>query len=115
MSYDYAPIAATSARLVERFGRDLALRTLTKTGDAWNPDIYESDETVTGIVRPYTSREAASDGIIPGRDQLAIFAGDVTPSTGQRLVDGDRVFEIVSVQTVKPGDTTLVHFVQVRL
>lgn len=115
MSYDYAPIAATALRLVERFGRPLALRTLTKSGDAWNPTVSESDATVTGIVRQYTSREAASDGVIPSRDQLAIFAGNVTPSAGQRLVDGNRVFEIVSVQTVKPGDTVLAHFVQVRL
>lgn len=115
MSYDYAPIAATAASLVARFGRPLSLRTLTKSGDAWNPTISESDATVTGVVRPYTSKESASDGIIPERDQLAIFAGDVTPSAGQRLVDGARVFEIVSVQTVKPGDTTLAHFVQVRL
>lgn len=112
--FDYAKIASTASTLIEKFGRPLWLRQVNKTGgNAWDPVTSVIDQPVVGIVRDYTVAEMGALGI-PAGDQLVILTGDATPSIDRKVVDGQVEMEIVSFTTVKPGDTQLVHFVQVR-
>lgn len=112
--FDYAKIAATASTLIEKFGRPLSLRRYNKTGgNAWDPVTSIVDQQVTGVMREYTAAEMGALGI-PAGDQVVILAGNAQPSIDQKIVDGSAELEIVSVTTVKPGDTGLVHFVQVR-
>ena len=113
MSYDYAPIAATAARLLTRFGRTISLRSTNQVGgDAWGPVFEQVDTPVVGVLRPYTLQERGD--LIPAGDQLAILDGTASPTVAQKLVDGGIEMEIVSVSKVAPGNTPLVYFCQVR-
>lgn len=112
--FDYAKLAATAATLIEKFGRGLSLRRYNKTGgNAWDPITSIVDQSVTGIVRDYTVAELGALGI-PAGDQLVILVGAAQPAIDQKVLDGSVEMEIISITTVKPGDTGLVHFVQVR-
>lgn len=113
MSYDYAPLAATAARLLARFGRSVFLRSTTQVGgEAWNPVYQQADVPVMGIIRPYTLKERGD--LIPDGDQLAILDGTASPTVAQKLIDGGIEMEIVSVSKAAPGNTALVYFCQVR-
>ncbi len=112
--FDYAKIAATASALIEKFGRPLSLRRYNKTGgNAWDPVTSIVDQPVTGVVREYTVAEIGALGI-PAGDQVVILAGNALPAIDQKIVDGSAEMEIISITTVKPGDTGLVHFLQVR-
>lgn len=112
--FDYTSIAGKAEELIVKFGRELSLRRYNKTGgNAWDPITSIVDQSVTGIVRDYTAAERGAIGV-PEGDMLAILAGNLSPSVDQKLVDGSVEMEIISVLTKKPGDTPLVHFLQVR-
>lgn len=113
MIYDYSALASTAARLLTRFGRQLALReTNVIGGDPWAPELGQTDTPVVGVIRDYRLEERGD--LIPAGDQLAIIDGTATPTVAQKLIDGLTEFEIVSVTQAKPGDTVLVYFCQVR-
>lgn len=112
--FDYTELADAASELIYEFGRDLSLRRYNKTGgNAWDPITSIVDQAVTGIVRDYTAAERGAIGV-PESDMLAILAGNLSPAVDQKLVDGSVEMEIISVLTKKPGDTPLVHFLQVR-
>lgn len=112
-AYDYALIAATAARLLTRFGRALVLRSKIRiAGDDWDPVHGQVDVPVIGVVTPYTLAERGD--LIPAGDEKAILTGSATPDVGQKLVDGDIEMEIVNVEKIAPGDTTLIWICQGR-
>ena len=114
MSFDYADLASDAAELIAEFGRGLTIRAVNRAGGTdWQPITSIVDARVTGIVRDYTESEKAG-GIIPAGDQLVIIASGLTPTTAHKVVDDGIEMEIVSIKTVRPGDTAIVHFLQVR-
>lgn len=111
--YDYGPIIATAARLIDRFGRDV-VRTRT-TGEVINP--------VTGAVTPGTTTTATFRGInktIPtdlvdgtrvlASDRMLVLEASAKPEMGDKL-DGWNVEE---VQEIRPGDDSVVWFARIR-
>lgn len=113
MSYDYAPIIATAARLIDRFGRDV-VRTRVTGG---------STDPVTGVVTPGTTTNTTFRGInqrIPltlvdgsrvlASDRMLVMEASASPLMTDKF-DGWNVEEI---QEVKPANSSIVWFVRIR-
>lgn len=117
MSFDYAKMATTALRLLAKFGAPVTL--VRTTGGSIDPVTgaviagSSANQTTTGLLRRYP------DGLIDGTrimtgDRQAVLSNEVRPLLTDRLQVAGENWSVMSIETVKPTDTTLVYFVQVR-
>lgn len=115
----YTEMAATAAELLAEFGAPVTL--IRDSGGTFDP--------VTGTETGATSKELTPkpngvlanyktslvDGTrIKTGDRLLILDTSQAPETSDRVKIGTAEWSIVNMKAVKPADTPLVHFVQVR-
>lgn len=113
MAIDYNKALANARRLIRENGRDVTIRTFTASGDEWNPVQVPSDVVIRAVQTRFNEEEI--DGkLIQASDKLYLIAGIVDVSLAQRLIDGAD-YEVVRVETVKPGPVVVLYKVQVRL
>lgn len=109
--FDYTNLSATSARLINRFGRNLKKRTITNSGTEWNPTQTATDTDIDGVIVAYGLDEI--DGtLIMTTDKKLLTTSAV--ELDDKIVDGSTVYAVVSVSVVEPGDTKLLYKVQLR-
>lgn len=109
--FDYAPLDTTASALIERFGRTMTLRTLVQSGSAFDPTVTNSDASITGVMTGYRANQI--DGtLIQAGDKLLLTHSAVTVQ--DKIVDDGKEYSVITVDTVKPGGTTLLYKVQVR-
>jgi hypothetical protein len=113
MAIDYNKALANARRLIRENGRDVTVRTFTASGDEWNPVQVPSDVVVKAVQTQFKAEEI--DGtLIQASDKLYLVAGGADISLAKRLIDGAD-YEVVRVETVKPGPVVVLYKVQVRL
>jgi len=110
MAFDYSGLAATAARLVTRFGRDVVLVTVTNGGEAWNPVRIESTETVKAV---QTQLDNIDENLILSTDKGFLVSASLI-TVDMLIRDGSTDYSIVAVTEVKPGGTHMIYKVQAR-
>lgn len=117
MSFDYAKMAATALRLLEKFGMTVTL--VRTTGGSIDPVTgavvagTSANQTTTGLLRKYPDNLIDGTRIMTG-DRQAVLSNEVRPLLTDRLRVAGEDWNVMGIETVKPTDTTLVYFVQVR-
>ncbi|MCK9532606.1 MAG: hypothetical protein M0R77_19130 [Gammaproteobacteria bacterium] len=110
-AYDYSTLANTAISLIDRFGRTIIRRRATKSGDNWNPTISYTDTNIIGVSLGYKANEIDGN-LIKATDKKILTYDEVIVS--DKIVDNSIVYEVISVDTINPGDTILIYKVQIR-
>lgn len=117
---DYSRLAATSSAQIADKGRSVSLVFETQGTYAPATDTFtgqtSSSQTVKMVITNYRKNEMDETMIKIG-DRQGLLAPDNllrAPKTGDTVTDGAETFAIVSIEEIKPGDTTLLYKLQLR-
>lgn len=111
--------ATQALRQIAKHGRWIKI--VTKSGgylpdedDFANQD--EESEDAQGLFTMFHNREIDGELIRVGDRRVLIAAQGLAaaPSTGNLIRDGSTTYKVVKVDTLQPGDTTVLYKVQVR-
>ena len=126
-----AALDATALRLITQHGRAIKIRRYSTAGDSGKPWGSSSDTTsyvdykAVGVFDEAFAADLEARVSTVGRlvktptetnmEWIYVPAKNlkVTPSIADCVVDGDRELEIMRVQTVKPGVTTIMYRLEV--
>ncbi len=111
---EHAWAAELATEMINENGRAMALRTLAKSGDDWNPTLTPSDAAIVGAEVDYRTNEVDGD-LVKKNDKKIYIDSSVEPNTDMRLIDDSNDYSIISVMTKKPGMLTTHYVLQVRL
>ena len=113
--HEWAAELATDA-IIEN-GRAATLVTISNGGDAWNPSQTSAEVDVT-VLQTAFKAEDKNQWLIEAHDKAFLMDSSITPIVGSTLVDTvDGVtthYSIINVATLAPGETTILHKLQVR-
>ena len=118
MSYDYSRLIATAKRLLDKFGQDMTVNSITAqnydpaTGSTSPSQIAE---TKPGVIFPYKNGITAMQEslILAGDQQVFILLGSA-PKPTDKLQVGSRQYSIVNVKAIEPGGVMVLYELQVR-
>lgn len=115
MSFNYAPLASTAEKLIENFGEELVYKEITK--GAYNPATGTSaDSTVESnifaVKMDYKSGEINGTTILNGDVKLLVKGNGFKIDSYFEISNED--YRIVSINELKPGDTSIITEIQVR-
>lgn len=119
---DYAPTLETAKRLVERFGRKVTLAKLSaatvSVGEPWRgpaspPALGTTGNQEVPAVFVGLLKHLGED-FLKDLEQVALIASSDDLSAYHLLVDGTVRWNIVRIQTLRPGATSIVHYVGVK-
>jgi hypothetical protein len=109
--YNYAPIAATAKRLIDKFGRTTTRKVITNTGTEWNPTQTETASNLVGAFVNFSKNEI--DGtLILATDKKLLTYDEVLMT--DVITDDSIDYVVKNVDTVNPGDTKIIYKVQLR-
>ena len=133
MAVDYTNLANVALRLIGENGRSVTLtkksRTLVDAAKPWRGtnDTLNTTLVATAVLFDVTDEQISlniaggednRDLILRG-DKMAVVAANST--SGQNLrsfdtfLDESEVYQIINVETVKPGPTTILYILQLRV
>lgn len=99
--------------IIDRLGRAVTVRTITNSGTAFDPVQTPSDAAARAAVFDYEASE--TDGsIVQQGDKEFILASTVPVTKQDKIVDGGKVYHIVTLEEVQPGDELLMYIAQGR-
>lgn len=103
---------ALATRLINQHGRNVVLKTQSKSGSSWKPVLSDTDQPTKAVQTRQNRSEIASE-IIEETDIVFIVDSVVVPDVSMRLVD-DQDYSIVAVSEVNPGDQSIMFRVVCR-
>ena len=110
--HEWASESATEA-IIEN-GRPATLVTISNGGDAWDP-VQTSAEIDVTVLQTAFSASDKNQWLIEAHDKAFLIDSSVTPIVGSTLVDGETHYSIINIATIAPGETTILHKLQVRV
>ena len=118
MSFDYAASAATSLRLITRFGQSVTRRTFTggtystSTGRT-TPTI--ADTTRKGVLLPLKNGQTTIAGTLiqAGDAQLLLDAEGAVLQTDHYII-GNKEYSVVSFEALAPAGTAVLNTIHLR-
>lgn len=114
MSFDYSGIQSTAQTLIERFGRDVQVKTPIKAGfDTFNQTITWQSVTAKAV-NTRASFNEVQNSLIKAGDSILLVDSSVSISTETVITDAGADYSVVSVTEVAPGDTTILYRLIVR-
>lgn len=118
MSSFYARMAATSLRLITKFGQAITLTSVT-TG-AYSPATGAASQTTTtqtvrGVEEAYAQREIDGTNVLSGDKRVVIAASGITaPQVNDICTMAGTDYMVKKVDTLAPGGTPLTYTLQLR-
>ena len=109
--HEWAAESATEA-IIEN-GRAATLVTISNSGNAWDP-VQTSMEVDVIVLQTAFNASDKNQWLIEAHDKAFLIDSSVTPIVGSTLVDGETHYSIVNIATLAPGETTILHKLQVR-
>ena len=109
--HEWAAELATDA-IIEN-GRAATLVTISNSGSAWDP-VQTSVEVDVTVLQTAFNAADKNQWLIEEHDKTFLMDSSVTPIVGSTLVDGETHYSIVNIATLAPGETTILHKLQVR-
>lgn len=115
-SFNYQNTAATSTRLLQRFGAPAVLKRVT-TG-AYDPSTGQNSTTTdelptTAAVFAYDQKYIDGTNILQG-DQRALLAPYQEPKQGDKLTWQGVDFEVIAVKPASPAGVPVLFEAQIR-
>jgi hypothetical protein len=110
--HEWAAELATDA-IIEN-GRAATLVTISNSGNAWDP-VQTSVEVDVTVLQTAFNAADKNQWLIEAHDKAFLMDSSVTPIVGSTLVDGETHYSIVNIATIAPGETTILHKLQVRV
>lgn len=90
---------ARVAELIEKKGRPVTIRTAATTGAPYDPVVETTDSTAYAVVSSAQSK--FGNALVQAGDlEIMTFA---TLASGNKVIDGETVYTVVSVEEIKPG------------
>ena len=117
MTEFYDNMAATTASLIAKFGKDVTVRRTTAgTYDAVTETTTGavSTDTVTKGIEQTIKSELIDGTRIKTGDRLFVLGNSFAPTVDDDVLIGAVAWSIINVRPVSPAGTDLVYFVQVR-
>ena len=115
-AFDYTSTAATSQRLLTRFGADCTVN--HPSGTAYNPATGTMTPTVTStpsVAAVFAFPQKYIDGtLILQGDQKALCAPSVAVTQGDTLTWQGRDYTVVNVKPVSPAGVVVLYEAQIR-
>lgn len=102
----YNNLQATSSRLIDKFGKNVTLRTQTNSGTSYEPTITNSDATIRAVITSFKMGQI--DGTLVRADDKQLITAS-TVAVDQKIIDGMIEYSIISVDEIKPADTALIY------
>lgn len=115
MAYDYTSLRGRVDLLVARFGAAAAIRTASRSGDAWSPTVATSDTDCFVLFDDSTDSDRDGSLVTERVRKVYINAGNVTVSNGDKLVLGGDVYALDSVTQIAPGGVNLLYRATARI
>ncbi len=112
-TFDYAGLKQTATGLIIKFGRDVTLRHIVKSGSPYDPTLTPTDSTIKAAVVPFNQNDVDGTQILMS-DKKFIFTSDIEITHDMKLVDGGKEYSIVTNNPINPGDVNVVNLVQAR-
>ena len=114
MAFNYAPLIAKAASLIDKFGRDVTFRRTSRTPDdpakPWRGSAsFEEVACRAVLVGDKLTGVPAREGC----DQVLVAASAGILNFDQ-LVDGASVRHVESLEVLRPGDPVLIYIAQVK-
>lgn len=120
MAFDYTGIRdGTVIPLIAEFGSTVTLRTKADGvgSEPWNPTFDAAVDYTAKAVRT-TFRMDQIDGRLIQKDDILylVSPGDALPAPEliDKLVDGDNTYNVIQINPLQPGPTTMLWKVQCR-
>lgn len=117
-AFNYARPKATADRLITRFGQTGTLRRPTVSGTAYNPtEGVPVEYACLFVITDFAAHEIDGTRVLATDKKVLLAKGDlaVDPLTSDLLVEADgSVYKIIRVEPLQPGDTVVMHTLQVR-
>lgn len=116
MSFDYGPLAKLAEAQMKDKGRSVTLRLETATflPATGVTTLVNTDSPVNAVFTDFEAGQIDGTLILQGDKKVLIAAREATPTTGHKIVDGARTWNIVSVKEITPGPTALLFEVHAR-
>lgn len=106
-------VADNIASLILSLGRTVAIRTVTDSGEAWDPSRTAADTPAIAAIFDYKAVE--TDGsIIQADDREAYVSADYELTKQDKIVDGSLVYQIVNLRLLQPGNEKFLYIAQLR-
>ena len=102
------------AEMIGENGRPATLVTTSNGGNAWDPVQTSAEVDVTVLQTAFNASDK-NQWLIEAHDKAFLIDSSVTPIVGSTLVDGEIHYSIVNIATIAPGETTILHKLQVRV
>lgn len=107
------------ADAMEVFGKEIILRSFSKSGPDYNPVLTPVDLSVLGIQIDFKLEDRDGENISATDKKYLVEAKDIAgnpiyPNRDMRIVD-DIEYQIKNVEEVKPADTSIMYILQVGL
>lgn len=115
----YDDLKATALRLITDKGKACTLR--KQASGAYSPTtgtstITNTDYSIVGVLLNYSrSVQNKVETMIEVNDRKAIIQGDVTPDVTDLFIFENVTYRIISIKTVNPAGTAIIHELQVRI
>lgn len=102
----YNLLKKTATDMISKFGRNVVLISYENTGYDYDPIQDETNETIKAVVTSFRANEV--DGTIIQKDDKMLIT--VTPlNISQKIQDGTRLYKIISVNEIKPAETSIIY------
>lgn len=118
MTFDYAHTAATSLKLLTRFGQNVTRRSYTvgtydpATGAATTST---ADTTRKGVLLDFGAGQTLERGtLIQGGDKRLLLDADAAPDPQDHFIVGGIEYVIVSIGEVNPAGTPVLYDIHLR-
>lgn len=110
---NYARLKATAERLIRKAGRAAVLQVRTLQSAGVTPVYDYEDKPVTIAELGFRQSDIDGTRIKIGDKKFVVSAGFIIDTYG-KLKDGTITYEILAVDSKKPGDVTVVQFLHCR-
>lgn len=119
-TFAFAPLQKRTNDLLVKFGTGITLTVTSSGGFSLTTGTYVSASTTsyacTGVFSSY-KRQDIDGSLIQATDKLLLLSAyelDVTPSLMDKIYYGGIPYQILSIEEIKPADTTVLYKVQLR-
>ena len=106
-----------ATEMIGENGRAATLVTISHCGSAWDP-VQISAEVDVKVLQTAFNATDKNQWLIEAHDKAFLMDSSITPIVGSTLVDTvDGVtthYSIINIATLAPGETTILHKLQVR-
>lgn len=120
MAFNYARTAATSARLLAKFGRDVTLRNYSTTTVAYDPSTgtmapTTSDSTRKGALLDFAAGQVnGPGGLVQQGDKKLLMEPGTVPALEDRVLVGTDEYVIKGISEVNPAGTPVIYELHLR-